>query len=162
MTRALIRSASVAKAGKSGKVNHPAAPGEGGKWREMLAKAKSHKIVLLAKDFAGIKAGTKMYVATPQIIDRYLRAIPFGHSRTVEQMRLELAREHQCAATCPVSTAIFVRISAEAALEDLAEGKPLDQVAPFWRLLEPEAKIAQRLSVDPAWIAARRAAEQSN
>jgi len=130
------------------------------KWRTMLSKKKSPKMVLLEKDFAGIKAGSRLFVATPQIIDDYIRRIPSGETRTIENLRKELAREHQCTATCPVSTAIFIRISAESALEELAEGRALDTVAPFWRLIEPNSKVAARLTVDSGWIAAQRAAEQ--
>lgn len=131
------------------------------KWRTMLAKKKSPKVVVLEKDFAGIAAGSKLFVATPRIIDDYIRDIPPGQTRTIERLRNELARKHQCTATCPVSTAIFIRISAESALEELAEAKPLHTVAPFWRLVDPGSKIAARLAVDPEWIAAQRAAEQA-
>ena len=61
---------------------------------------------------------------------------------------------------CPVSTSIFVRIAAQAALERLEAGADLSEVTPFWRLVEPDSKIAKKLSVDSQWIADRRAAEQ--
>ena len=38
------------------------------KWRTMLGKKKSPKMVVLDKDFAGIKAGSKLFVA--QSFDR--------------------------------------------------------------------------------------------
>jgi len=53
----------------------------------------------------------------------------------------------------------ILRISAEAALEELAEGKSLDEVAPFWRVIDPDSKLAIRLTVGPEWVAAQRAAE---
>ena len=131
------------------------------KWRTMLGKKKSLKMVVLDKDFAGIKAGSRLFVATPKIIDDYIRRIPSGQTRTIERLRNELARKHQCSPTCPVSTAIFIRISAESALEELAEGEALHAVAPFWRLIDPDSKVAARLTIDPEWIAAQRAAEQA-
>ena len=118
-------------------------------------------MVVLEKDFAGIKAGSRLFVATPQIIDDYIRRIPTGETRTIERLRNELARKHQCTATCPVSTAIFIRISAESALEELAEGEALHAVAPFWRVIDPDSKVAARLTVNPDWIMAQRAAEQA-
>jgi len=127
----------------------------------MLGKKKSPKMVVLEKDFAGIKAGSRLFVATPQIIDDYIRRIPTGETRTIERLRNELARKHQCTATCPVSTAIFIRISAESALEELAEGEALHAVAPFWRVIDPDSKVAARLTVNPDWIMAQRAAEQA-
>jgi hypothetical protein len=63
------------------------------KWRTMLGKKKSPKMVVLDKDFAGIKAGSKLFVATPQIIDDYIRRIPEGQTRTIERLRNELAEK---------------------------------------------------------------------
>jgi hypothetical protein len=51
------------------------------KWRTMLGKKKSPKMVVLDKDFAGIKAGSRLFVATPKIIDDYIRRIPAGQTR---------------------------------------------------------------------------------
>ena len=130
--------------------------------REKLRKKKAPKKVDLEYDFAGIKAGSKMFVGTPLIVDDYIRKIPAGRTRTIPAMRNELARRNKCDATCPVSTAIFVRMVAEAALEDLAEGKPTIEVAPFWRVIDGNHKIAGRLDVEPAWIDQQRKMEASN
>ena len=126
---------------------------------EKLCRKKTEKKVRLEADFAGIKAGQMMFVATPLIVDAYIRAIPEGEHRTVPGMRNELARRNRCDASCPVSTAICTRMSAEAALEQLAEGASPDEVAPFWRILRPDDKIAKRLDVGGEWIAQRRAFE---
>ncbi|MCR9194648.1 MAG: hypothetical protein NXH88_07945, partial [Hyphomonas sp.] len=57
------------------------------------------------------------------------------------------------------STSIFVRMVAEAALEDLADGKPVSEVAPFWRMITSRDKMAGKLNVDLAWIDEQRALE---
>ena len=129
-------------------------------WTTRLNRAKAPKRVRLDKDFAGIKAGTLLFVGTPPIIDAYLRKVPPGETRTIERMRRDLARAHQCDATCPVSTAIFLRIAAEAALENLQQGKASTEVSPFWRVVAPDSTIARKLPVDSAWIAHQRALEQ--
>ncbi len=126
---------------------------------EKLAQEKDKKIVVLDHEFAGIKAGQKMFVATPQIVDRYIRSIPYGETRNVVRLRNELARRHGCDAACPMSTSMFVRISAEAALEELAQGAPVEDVAPFWRVLTSADKITKKLDVDPAWVDQQRALE---
>jgi hypothetical protein len=54
---------------------------------------------------------------------------------------------------CPVTTAIYLRVVAEVALADLAIGKPLDQVVPFWRVVLPGSKVAQKLSCGPDHLA---------
>ena len=127
--------------------------------REKLARTKHEKKVRLESDFAGVKAGQMLFVATPQIVDRYIRKIPYGEHRTVPGMRREMARRNSCDASCPVSTSIFVRISAEAALEALDDGAPESEIAPFWRILRPDDKSTKRLPIDPDWIADRRKLE---
>ena len=130
-------------------------------WTARLHAAKQPKRVRLDKDFAGIKAGTMLFVGTPPIIDAYLRQVPPGETRTIERMRRELARAHQCDATCPVSTAIFLRIAAEAAIEGMEAGQAWTDVSPFWRVIAPDSTIARKLPLDPAWIAHQRALEQA-
>ena len=50
---------------------------------EKLKRKKSPKKVNLEFDFAGIKAGSMMFVGTPMIVDGYIRKIPHGKTRTV-------------------------------------------------------------------------------
>ncbi len=126
---------------------------------EKLQQKKDKKVVVLEKDFAGIKAGQTMLVGTPQMIDTYVRKIPRGETRTVQRMRNELARRHRCDATCPVSTAIFLRISAEAAIEQMDDGASVDDITPFWRAIAPEDKVAKKIAVDSAWIQHQRDSE---
>jgi len=127
---------------------------------ERLNAAKDSKTVVLHADFAGIKKGQTMFVGTPKIIDDYIRKIPYGETRTVPRLRNEIARRRKCDAMCPVSTAIFIRIAAEAALEQMRAGADAANVTPFWRLVEPKSQIAKKLSVDDTWISDKRAAEQ--
>lgn len=122
---------------------------------------KEPKTVRLEFDFAGIPAGSLMFVATPDIIEHYMRRIPAGETRSILAMRREIARRRKCDATCPVSTAIFVRMVAERALKEIAMGMPVSEVAPFWRLISSSDKIAKRLDADPAWIDTQRALESS-
>ena len=130
-------------------------------WTTRLNSGKAPKRVRLDKDFAGIKTGTLLFVGTPPIIDAYLRKVPHGETRTIERMRRELARAHQCEATCPVSTAIFLRIAAEAAIENLQQGTAITDISPFWRVIAPDSTIARKLPVDSAWIAHQRTLEQA-
>ena len=127
--------------------------------REHLNAKKHEKLVVLEKDFAGIKAGNTMFVATPQIVDDYIRSIPKGESRTIVRMRNELARQWNANATCPVSSAIFLRISAQAAIDDMEDGKPVTEVTPFWRVISSKDKVAKKLSIDSQWIDIQREAE---
>ena len=128
--------------------------------RDRLAVHKEPKVVELAKDFGGMKAGQMMYVATPRIVADSVAGIPYGETRTMQELRAELAAANDCDGACPLSTAIFLRVASEAALEDLAEGKGPDEVIPFWRAVEPDSKVASRLAVEAGWIAGQRSSEQ--
>lgn len=127
--------------------------------RERLADKKEPKVVELAKAFGGMQPGEHMYVATPQIVAEFVRRIPPGETRNMQQLRAEMAASNNCDGSCPLSTAIFLRVVSEAALEDLADGKAASEVIPFWRAVEPGSKVASRLEVDAEWIAQQRKSE---
>jgi hypothetical protein len=129
-------------------------------WRRRFDDAKPPKIVTLHTDFAGIGAGTVMYIGSPGVIANYIARIPPGETRTVERMRNELARRNKAVATCPVTTAIYLKVVAEVALGELRDGSPRESVLPFWRVIEPGSKVAGRLSCDDRLIADFRAAEE--
>ena len=129
------------------------------KAQERFSKKKEPKKVLLEKDFAGIKKGQWMFVGTPQIVADYIKRIPFGETRTIERMRRELARRRKCDASCPVSTAIFIRVAAQAAIDDIEDGVAPAATTPFWRLINSEDKIAKKLTIDSAWIDNQREIE---
>ncbi len=126
---------------------------------ERLNKAKSPKVVILEKDFAGIRAGSSMFVATPKIVDEFINKMPYGRFITMPELRADLAIEYDCDATCPVSTAIFLRVVAEAALEHLEQGAKTTDITPFWRVVAPGDKVSARLPIDQKWLEARRQEE---
>ena len=127
--------------------------------REKLAVKKQIKKVVMDKSWGGMKPGDMMLVATPLMVDAYVRSIPPGKTETLPELRDALAKAEACTGTCPLSTSIFVRMVAEAALEDIADGKSISEVSPFWRVITSQDKIAKRLNVDPAWIDEQRALE---
>jgi|TARA_A100001388_G_scaffold267466_1_gene241655 hypothetical protein len=126
---------------------------------ERLRESKPEKRVVLDKDFAGVKAGLTLFVANPKIVDQYIRDIPTGQSRTIVQMRRALAQSRNADATCPVSTAIFLRIAAQAAIDEMEDGCETELVSPFWRVLRASDKITERLTIDRRWIDTQRGLE---
>lgn len=122
-------------------------------WRKRFGAAKPAHVVMLHADFAGVKAGNTMLISSPGDIAAYLAKIPRGEVRTMDRLRNELARKAGAQATCPVTTAIYLRTVAEVALRDLDEGKHLDEVVPFWRVVAPDSKVAQKLSCGPDHVA---------
>ncbi len=126
---------------------------------ERLNRTKSSKRVVLKTDFAGLTAGSSMFVATPKIVDDYVNQLPVGQFISMPELRADLAIEHDCDATCPLTTAIFLRLVAEAALEQLDAGAEIEDITPFWRVVAPGDQVSSRLPVDRQWLERRRSEE---
>lgn len=122
-------------------------------WRKRFETAKPAHVVMLQKDFAGVKAGTMMLISSPGDIAAYLAQIPKGETRTIAGLRNELARKAGAQSMCPVTTAIYLRVVAEVSLRDLEEGKQLEDVTPFWRVVTPDDNVAKKLSCGPSHVA---------
>ena len=123
-------------------------------WDEKYRGAKPPHVTVLAKPFAGVGAGERLFIASPALLDERIRAVPAGRTHDPVALRADLARENGAVATCPTSTAIFLRIVAERALERL-DGDP----TPFWRIIAPDSPLARKLSCGPDFIRHRRALE---
>lgn len=115
-------------------------------WQEKLHINRVAEIETTDKKFADIPAGSRMLIATPLIVDAYIRDIPKGHFTPISQLRKDLAAEYNAEYTCPVTAGIFVRIAAEAAFEEYEKGKPLSKITPFWRALSLHSPSAKKLS----------------
>ena len=111
------------------------------------------------KDFADIPAGSRMLIATPRILDDYIRHIPPGGQADTARIRKDLAAEYGADYTCPVTTGIFLRIVAEAAYESLQAGAGLKDVTPFWRAVAPKSPTARKLSFPVDFIREQRSRE---
>jgi hypothetical protein len=131
-------------------------------WTEKLNIAKDAKVQVLDIAFGGLDPGQKLYIATPKLVDAYIRAIPAGQTRSVVQMRQEMARKAKAHGTCPLTSGIFTRIAAEAAWDEIEAGKPLNEVTPFWRIVEPGSALAKKLRCGEAWLKMQREAEQAD
>ncbi|NYT15920.1 MAG: MGMT family protein [Methanomassiliicoccales archaeon] len=99
-----------------------------GKWREKLEREyPSHgKIV-------GI------LIPKPMDLDSLIRTVPEGYLVTDEQLRTELARRSGADVACSKVTGIFLRICAEAAEEDRAEGR--EGITPYWRVISKDGSL---------------------
>lgn len=121
---------------------------------------QDHSVVKkLDKDFADMKAGSLMYISNPKTIDAYIRNIPKGKSTDLKTMRKDLAIEHQADVTCPVTTGIFLRIVAEAANEQLEQGKSIGKITPFWRVINTKMPLAKKLTFGTKLIREQRKKE---
>lgn len=135
-------------------------PGKGKTWTDKVNDPIKEFIVKkLDKDFADMPAGCKMLIATPKIIDDYLRHIPKGKSSSLSVMRSDLAAEYHADYTCPVTSGIFLRIVAEAAYEQIQKGTAISKVAPFWRLVDEKSPMNKKFSFGTGFVKAQRKKE---
>ncbi|MCD6013210.1 MAG: hypothetical protein K0Q79_3072 [Flavipsychrobacter sp.] len=128
-------------------------------WHEKLNNNHPEKVEVVDKKFADIPAGASMYIATPKIVDAYIRNIPKGTHTSLQQMRKDLAAEHNAEYCCPITSGIFLRIASEAAYEEVAAGKPLKNITPFWRMIDSKAPVAKKLSFGTDFIKEQRQKE---
>lgn len=126
---------------------------------QKLKNSKKPEVKILTFNFAGIKSGEKMLVSSPAEIDEYVQKIPLGKTKTMEEMKADLAKKHSADKSCPVSTPIFLRVVSEAALEEINLGKKPEEVTPFWRVVDPESKIASKIPLGADFIKKMRESE---
>jgi len=125
-------------------------------WAEKMNQSASHKIEKTDKKFADIPEGATMLVATPRIVDEYIRQIPEGTHTSLQQMRKDLAAEYGAEYTCPITSGIFLRIAAEHAWEQHEQGMPVEKITPFWRMMDKKAPVLKKLSFDPGFVSKQR------
>jgi hypothetical protein len=131
-------------------------------WLDKLNEHKEPKIKRIDIDFADIPAGSMMFIATPKLIDEYIQEIGFGRRIDSKTLRKDLAIEHNADYTCPVTTGIFLRIVAEANYEKLQQGKHLEEITPFWRVIEPNSALAKKLTFGQDFLLQQIEKESSN
>ncbi|MFY7840519.1 MAG: hypothetical protein ACOVP7_09590 [Lacibacter sp.] len=129
-------------------------------WIEKRDISNELKVEVIDKDFADMKKGEKMLVATPLIVEDYIRHIPKGKEGSLAQMRKDLAAEYHADKTCPVTSGIFVRIVAEAAYEEFEKGKPISKIAPFWRIINQKSPAAKKLTFGTDFLIEQRRKEK--
>ena len=126
-------------------------------WKEKLNIDKSFVVKRLDKNFSDMKVGENMLIATPKIIDDYIKQIPKGININIKTLRNDLALTYNADTTCPVTTGIFLRIVSEAAFEDFLNGEK--NITPFWRVVDHESKTATKLTCGINFIKKRRSEE---
>ena len=128
-------------------------------WIEKRDCEKSFKIKTIDKKFADIPKGSRMLIVSPPIIDEYVKSILYGQFIEPVKMRDDLAKEYKADKTCPVTTGIFLRIVSEASYEEYNAGIDLNAITPFWRMVNPNSKLAGKLACGIDFIAERQTKE---
>jgi hypothetical protein len=119
-------------------------------WRAKLEKQQEPKIVDVPPRMQRLCGEGKMLIPRPLDVDALVREIPRGKLATVNQIRARLAAEHGADVTCPLTTGIFLRISAETAEEDRRAGK--SRITPYWRVLREGGRLNEKY---PAGVVAQ-------
>lgn len=129
-------------------------------WAEKMKPDMKHEVKVNDKDFADIPAGHSFLIATPTIVEEYVRHIPEGKHVPIKQMREDLAAEYHAEYTCPVTAGIFLRIAAEKAYEEYQQGKSLDKIMPFWRMIDLKSPSAKKMACGVEFIKEMREKEK--
>jgi hypothetical protein len=124
-------------------------------WTEKMQGRAEPEIAPSVRKIGAFPPGSLMLIPTPAQVKDYIDRIPHGETRTIPEMRDQLAKENGAELTCPMVASIFTRIVSEAALEAPSKGTP------FWRLVDPASPLAQKLSCGPEYVRAMRQAEAS-
>lgn len=129
-------------------------------WTEkLLDETKMVQVKKIEKAFADIPANSNMLIATPGIVDAYIRQIPKGSATNLLTMRRDLAHDFKADHTCPVTTGIFLRIVAEAAYEQVQQGRALSRITPFWRLIDEKSPLLKKFSFGGDFVLQQRKKE---
>jgi len=87
--------------------------------------------------------GKLMVIPRPLDVDAAIRRVRKGRLTTVSAIRDRLARDNGADTACPFCTGIFIRMSAEAAEEERAEGRK--RITPWWRVVRDNGSLHDKL-----------------
>lgn len=112
-------------------------------WREKLEREDNSKVVQIPSRMANRFGSGTMLIPRPLDVDALIRKAGKGSLITPSQIRDSLARANEADVTCPLTTGIFIRIAAEAAEEDLRNGKK--RITPYWRVVREDGSLMEKL-----------------
>lgn len=128
-------------------------------WKEKMKIGASPILKINRKKYADIPEGASMLIPTPEIVNDYIRHVPKNQSTTLQQMRKDLAAAFHAQYCCPITSGIFLRIIAEAAFEEWQQNKKIEEITPFWRIINMNSPLAQKLSFGTDFLKAQRGKE---
>ena len=94
-----------------------------------------------------------------QQVEALIRAIPHGETRTIKDLRLDLADAHGSATVCPVVTGRRLREIARTVSEQIAVGFHVEHLVPVWRVLDETSPLLHHMGSAARPLALRRRAE---
>ena len=82
-----------------------------------------------------------MLIASPLAVAEAVEQVPAGRVITMGGLRAQLAERYGAEYTCPLTTGIFLRIAAEAAVEEGDGGRQ----TPYWRVVRDDGRLLDKL-----------------
>jgi alkylated DNA nucleotide flippase Atl1 len=110
--------------------------------RQKIAEAAPGFVAQLEGEKAARFKADSMLIPSPIQIRDAIAAIPYGATKTVLEVRQELALANDAGVTCPFMMSVGWRLVAHAAEEDRTEG--IADVTPWWRVTrdkKPDRKM---------------------
>ncbi|UJW86622.1 hypothetical protein [Devosia sp. SL43] len=107
----------------------------------------------------GVMVDQTMLMPSAELVAAHMLAVPSGETRTLAELRADMAAAKGVEATCPVTTQRMIKIVAAKSVADHAAGK---QAVPFWRVVDPGKPNTDRLPGGSAFVTARRAEEAAD
>lgn len=101
-------------------------------WKEKLDRASHPHTTEAPERWVSGQKNKTMLIPSAWEIDAYIKQISKGKTITVGQIRKHFARQYKVDITCPLTTGIFLRLIAEYAEEQRAEGRK--NITPYWRV----------------------------
>jgi alkylated DNA nucleotide flippase Atl1 len=108
-------------------------------WREKMENPNLPKVVKVSGKKKRLYGEDTMLVPHPRDVEAVIRKVRRGRLITVGQIRQNLAGKFQTDSTCPLTTGIFIRLTAEAAEEEAREGKR--KITPYWRVIKEDGSL---------------------
>ena len=111
-------------------------------WREKVNEIEE-RIHVITPEYEKRYGKGKLLVPRAVDIEIVINETKKGELLTNDIIREKLARDKSVQVTDPMTVGIFLRIIAEAAEEELAQGK--NKITPYWRVLKPDGSINIKL-----------------
>ena len=100
------------------------------------------KIKIIPRKLSKSWGKGKFVLPSPIEVNTLMKRVPKGKLTTINEIRKKLAKKYKTTTACPIVTGIFAWISANAAEEDIKDGRK--KVTPYWRTIKSDGKINEK------------------
>ena len=100
------------------------------------------KIKIIPRKLSKSWGKGRFVLPSPLEVNTLMKRVPKGKPITINEIRKKLAKKYKTTTACPIVTGIFAWISANAAEEDIKDGRK--KVTPYWRTIKSDAKINKK------------------